>query len=92
MQGMRNVLRGVTTFALFIVGLSLFLALGQREHWVEPAYIGLVIAAMFVGSSIKLWRAVRYGDFSVKGQWFWLPRSWRAWMHGSLDEKKRARR
>lgn len=76
-HGMRNVLRGVITFALFVAGFSIFLKLGERYHWVEPVYIGLVCAFLLVGSLVKLWRAVRYGDLRVTGQMFWLPRSWR---------------
>ena len=89
MHGMKNVLRGVTTFALFVAGFSLFLEVGERYHWVEPAYIGLAVAFLLVGSLIKLWRAVRYGDFKVTSHVFWLPRSWRAWMcPGNADDER----
>lgn len=73
---MRGILRGITTFVLFIAGFSLFLELGERYHWVEPVYIGLVVALLLVGSLMKLCRALRYGDFRVTSHLFWLPRSW----------------
>ena len=77
MHDMRNVVRGITIFALFVAGFSLFLELGERYHWVEPVNIGLVVAFLLVGSVMKLWRAVRYGDSRVNSHVFWLPRSWR---------------
>jgi len=65
---MRNVLRGVTTFVLLLVGLSLLLKLAERDHWVSALVTGLGIAYLLIGSLVKLWRAMVYGDFSVTSQ------------------------
>jgi hypothetical protein len=83
---MKNVVRGVATFALFFAGFSLFLKLGERYHWVEPVCIGLIVAFLLVGSQIKVWRAVRYGDLGVASHMFWLPRRWQVAMFPGMDE------
>jgi hypothetical protein len=77
---MRNVLRGLLTFVLLIVGLSLLLELAERDRWVSAVVTALAIAFLLVGSLVKSWRAMRYGDFSVTSQVFWLPRRWQAWL------------
>lgn len=87
MRNVKNVLRGVRSFALFFAGFSLFLKLGERYYWVEPVYIGLVFAYLVVGSVIMLWRAAKYGDFAVTGQMFWLPRRWQVWMFPGIDKR-----
>ena len=88
-EDMRNVLRGTITLVLLFVGISLVLELGERDHGVSAVVTGLAIAYLLVGSLVKLWRAVRYGDFSVTSQAFWLPRSWQAWLfQGSRDDRR----
>ena len=72
----------------FSSGISLVLDLNQREYRVSAVVTGLAIAYLLVGSLAKLWRAVRYGDYSVTSQAFWLPRRWQAWMHGSRDDRR----
>lgn len=84
---MSKVLRGVITLVLFVAGFSLFLELGERYHWVQSVYIALMSAFLLVGSLVKLWRAVRYGDFKVTSQMFWLPRSWQAWMFPGIFKR-----
>ena len=85
---MRNALRGLLTFVLFLVGLSLFFELAARDHWVSAVVTGLFIAYLLIGSLVKLWRAMAYGDFSVTSQAFWLPRSWQAWIFQRSPEDK----
>jgi hypothetical protein len=87
---MRNILRGAITFmALLVVG-ALILGLSRRVPWITTVITGLVTAFLLVGSVVKLWRAVRYGDFSVTSNTFWLPKRVRSWMHPELYEKKQA--
>jgi hypothetical protein len=86
MRDMRNALRGITTFVVFVVGFSLFLELGERYHWVDPVYIGLVVAYLLLGSLVQLSRAARYGDFKGTSLSLWL--SWQAWRFpGSSDNR-----
>jgi len=77
---MKNLLRGVIRFVLFVAGFSLFLKLGERYYWVDPVYIGLVVAHLVGGSLVMLWRAGRYGDLNGPSQLFWLPRRGQTWM------------
>lgn len=89
MEHMRRVLRGVITFALLLVGISLILELNERDHRVGAVVTGLTVAYLLGGSLVKLWRALRHGDLSVTSQSFWLPRRWQAWMYqGSADDKR----
>ena len=84
---MRNLLRGAITFmALLVVG-ALILALSRRAPWISTVITGLVIAFLLVGSVVKMWRAARYGDFSVTSNTFWLPRRVRSWMNPELYGK-----
>jgi hypothetical protein len=80
MLGMKNVLRSVTTFVLFVAGFSLFLELGERYHWVEPVYIGLAVTFLLVDSLEVLCRTSRHDGSRLASHMFGLPRSWLAWI------------
>lgn len=85
---MRTTLRGAVTFIAFLVLGALMLGLSRRLPWISTVIAGLAVAFLLVGSVVKLWRAMRYGDFSVTSNTFWLPERVRAWMHPELYEKE----
>jgi hypothetical protein len=87
---MKDILRGAITFAAFLVLVALLLALDNRAPWVDKVFAGFLLACVFVGSVVKLWRVVIHGDFSVTSDAFWLPRRLRACMNLELSERRPA--
>jgi len=46
----------------------------RRAPWIDTVLIGLATAYLVVGSVLKLWQVVRYGDLSANNESFWLPK------------------
>jgi hypothetical protein len=88
-NGVKLDLGGVITAAVVIALLCFLIWLNRQFPTAHVLLIGIPIAFILIGSVVKVWRALAHGDFSVTGQFFWLPKRWREWAVPPRSAEKR---